>query len=59
MIRCEAVLEGCAKVLLLFCGLLARINSKNGSCGGSAAQDVAEMCTALQRHQCDLEGKHR
>ena len=35
---------------------LAKVGPKNGSCGGSAAQDVAKICTTAAR-ESDLEVK--
>ena len=37
-------------------GSLGKSGSKNGSCGGSAAQDVAKICTTRAREH-DLEVK--
>ena len=35
---------------------LAKVGPKNGSCGGSAAQDVGKICTTPAR-ESDLEVK--
>ena len=35
---------------------LAKVGPKNGSCGGSAAQDVDKICTTAAR-ESDLEVK--
>ena len=42
--------------IVLWLGSLGKSGPKNGSCGGSAAQDVAKICTTPAREH-DLEVK--